>query len=134
MAVPARSRYPCGRCGYLTLIERGALERCEVCGWVDDAQAGEVWGEANGVLPLTLARSNYAEFGAADVDLLAAVRPPADEEFPPSGLEQLVCAATRDSLATVDPPARLNPVDLTRIASAFEYCITEVFAERIDGW
>lgn len=76
-------RCPC--CGYKTLDERRAYEICAVCCWEDDGQddadAGEVWGGPNGELSLSLARLNYAQFGACHRRFLPRVRPPRREEI-----------------------------------------------------
>ncbi len=78
--------YPCPCCGYLTLDERGADERCPVCYWQDDGQddhdADKVRNGANGRLSLTQARENFKKMGAVDEHVRAYVRPPKPKERP----------------------------------------------------
>ena len=84
---PEDGPYGCPVCRSLTLPARGAFELCPVCFWEDDGQddhdADEIRGGPNGVLSLTQARANYAEFGASDRTFLSKVRAPHERERPP---------------------------------------------------
>jgi hypothetical protein len=59
-------RFTCPCCGYLTLLERGGYDICELCSWEDDGQddphADEVWGGPNGAYSLTEARMNFTRY------------------------------------------------------------------------
>ncbi|MFI7284635.1 CPCC family cysteine-rich protein [Micromonospora chersina] len=76
--------YACPCCGYLTLDERGSYEICPVCFREDDGQddhdVDRVRGGPNRDLSLSVARRNFAEFGAADRRNLRHVRPPRGDE------------------------------------------------------
>jgi len=78
--------YACPCCGYLTLSERGGDEICPVCYWEDDGQddhdADQVRGGPNRDLSLTMARRNFAMYGAADRRYLQHVRPPTNDKHP----------------------------------------------------
>jgi hypothetical protein len=88
---PQGGPYACPCCGYLTLEERGGFEICEVCFWEDDGQddpdADVVLGGPNGVLSLTQARQNFARIGASGPSWVDSVRPPRDQELPPTTSE-----------------------------------------------
>ncbi|MGH9741598.1 MAG: CPCC family cysteine-rich protein [Candidatus Acidiferrum sp.] len=77
-----KERCPC--CGSRTLSVLGAFDICPVCFWEDDGQndadAGLVLGGPNGKLSLTMARTNYREFGACDRRYLENVRRPRPDE------------------------------------------------------
>jgi hypothetical protein len=72
----------------LTLEERGGFEICGVCFWEDDGQddpdADVVLGGPNGALSLTQARQNFARIGASGPARADSVRPPRDDELPPT--------------------------------------------------
>ena len=76
----------CPCCKNLTLEVRWGYEICPVCFWEDDGQddpnADDVMGGPNGLLSLTEARRNYAEFGAVERRCIEYVRPPTPEEKP----------------------------------------------------
>jgi hypothetical protein len=85
---PGGGPYACPCCGYLTLRERGADDICQVCFWEDDGQddhdADIVRGGPNRNLSLTAARDNFVRIGASEARVLSHVRPPRQEERPPS--------------------------------------------------
>ena len=76
--------YRCPCCGFRTLAERGGFDLCPVCFWEDDGQdegdADMVRGGPNGGLSLTMARRNFAEFGACERKFLGNVRKARAEE------------------------------------------------------
>lgn len=59
-----------------------------MCFWEDDGQddhdADQVRGGPNGKLSLAQARRNFTTLGASEERLLPYVRPPRDDEHPPS--------------------------------------------------
>jgi hypothetical protein len=77
--------YRCACCRYKTLRGRAGLEICKVCFWEDDGQddhdADVVRGGPNGLLSLSKARRNFAEFGVSDQKFVSNVRPPLPDEL-----------------------------------------------------
>jgi Cysteine-rich CPCC len=75
----------CLCCGHRTLHVPDAFELCPVCWWQDDGQdesdADVVRGGANGVLSLTAARANFAQYGASDPRFVGRVRPALPSEL-----------------------------------------------------
>jgi hypothetical protein len=75
-------RYPCPCCGYLTLpAPPGSDEICPVCFWQDDLVDNEdtdVLGPNK--VRLSVARKNFADFGASEMRALPFVRPPLPAE------------------------------------------------------
>ncbi|MFK7788302.1 MAG: CPCC family cysteine-rich protein [Phycisphaeraceae bacterium] len=80
--------YQCPCCHCYTLSERGIYSICSVCFWEDNGQddphADKVSGGPNGLLSLTQARKNYAEFGACEIKFKKNVRAPKSDELPES--------------------------------------------------
>ena len=78
-------RYPCPCCGYRTLpAPSPSDEICEVCFWQDDFvdnHDDDVLGPNS--VRLSVARANYARFGAYEQRWADEVRPPRLEEGPP---------------------------------------------------
>ncbi|WP_437417005.1 CPCC family cysteine-rich protein [Sinorhizobium meliloti] len=76
--------HPCPCCKNRTLSARAQYEVCPVCFWEDDGQdqadADVVRGGPNGHLSLSIARTNYAAFGASDERFITKVRPPRSTE------------------------------------------------------
>ncbi|WP_353525901.1 CPCC family cysteine-rich protein [Denitromonas iodatirespirans] len=77
---PGGYRRDCPCCGYRTLpdICPGSYEVCPVCYWEDDLtqfENPESSGGANRV-SLSVAKRNFAEFGACDRNARSHVRPP----------------------------------------------------------
>jgi len=86
MQTERHKQYPCPCCGYLTFDELppGTFFICHVCGWEDDEVQFDdpnFRGGANEV-SLNEARTNYAEFGAADKKYLKDARTPLADEMP----------------------------------------------------
>jgi len=80
-----RSGYPCPCCGYRTLPGPSPTDDiCSVCFWEDDFvdnQDTELLGPNR--VPLSIARENYARYGAHEERWLPHVRPPQPDEGPP---------------------------------------------------
>jgi Cysteine-rich CPCC len=70
--------YHCPCCGFPTLTHRAGFAVCPICNWEDDGQdshdADRVRGGPNGVLSLTQARENCAQFGASELRFVDKVR------------------------------------------------------------
>lgn len=83
MAEPAS--FPCPCCGYRTLPGHSPTDEiCPVCFWQDDFvdnQDTDVLGPNR--VTLSVARSNFAVFGASEERVREHVRPPRAEEGPP---------------------------------------------------
>jgi hypothetical protein len=79
------SAFPCPCCGFKTLPDRSPSDEiCPVCFWQDDFvdnQDTEVLGPNK--VRLSVARANYASFGASEERAVDWVRPPRPEEGPP---------------------------------------------------
>jgi hypothetical protein len=80
------SNFPCPCCGYRTLPDVSPSDEiCPVCFWQDDFvdnRDTDVLGPNH--VRLSVARHNYAEFGAAEERVRPYVRPPRPEEGPPA--------------------------------------------------
>ncbi|MGM9681297.1 MAG: CPCC family cysteine-rich protein [Eubacteriales bacterium] len=73
-----KAKYICPCCGRRTLPARGRFDICPVCYWEDDPLATDNpdnRGNANRI-SLTMARQNFADFGACTQDMLPYVRKP----------------------------------------------------------
>lgn len=74
----------CRCCGYRT-----GCATCPVCFWTEDGRpesaADQATGGPNGDLSLTEARLNFAIYGASHRRYQDLVRPPRDDERPPTG-------------------------------------------------
>ena len=77
--------FPCPCCGFRTLPGRSPSDEiCPVCFWQDDFvdnQDTDVLGPNR--VTLSVARSNFARFGASEERLLGYVREPLPSEGPP---------------------------------------------------
>ncbi|MFI3247083.1 MAG: CPCC family cysteine-rich protein [Ferrimonas sp.] len=74
-----RERVACPCCGYASLVQRGGLERCEICFWEDDGSDNdtqEIMGFGNNACSLLQARKNFLNFGACQLDCRFSVRAP----------------------------------------------------------
>jgi hypothetical protein len=78
-------RFPCPCCGYKTLPSPSPSDEiCDVCFWQDDFVDNhdtEVLGPNR--VPLSVARANFARWGAYEKRWVENVRPPRPEEGPP---------------------------------------------------
>ena len=82
-------RFPCPCCGYVTLPEEppGTFLVCPVCAWEDDNLQyvdPDLDQGANDV-SLSVARRNFADFGAASRNLVTMTRDPLPDELPSAG-------------------------------------------------
>lgn len=83
-------RLACDCCGYLTLLNPGHYEICDVCGWEDDRsdnnrrRGGPDAPNGPNHISLTQGRANFARFGAAKERRKEYVRDPRPEEHPPA--------------------------------------------------
>jgi hypothetical protein len=81
-------RYACDCCGFLTLLNPGYYEICDVCGWDDDrVDAGRIRlgpdaPSGPNHVSLTQARTNFRRFGASKEASRDRVRDPRAEEHP----------------------------------------------------
>ena len=84
----ANGKFRCRCCGYYTLDEMatGTYEICPVCFWEDDPVQDYDPDYAGGANEPSLneARRNFKQFGASEARLLEHVRPPRQDEIPPS--------------------------------------------------
>jgi hypothetical protein len=82
-------KYACPCCSFMTLDERAGSDICPVCFWEDDGQdshdADEIRGGPNGTLSLSIARQNFAAFGACEEKFLLNVRNTLPNEVAGSG-------------------------------------------------
>jgi hypothetical protein len=76
--------YHCPCCGFPTLAMRGGFGVCEICYWEDDGQdahdADRVRGGPNSDLSLSVAKENFAVFGACEKASIDRVRNPTELE------------------------------------------------------
>src|SRR5690349_9188568 len=83
-------RHACDCCGFLTLLNPGHNESCDVCGWEDDRadktrrEQGPDAKSGPNHITLTQARANFAAFGTSDARMSMFVRDPRPEEHPAS--------------------------------------------------
>jgi hypothetical protein len=81
-------RYACDCCGYLTLLNPGHYEICDVCGWEDDRSdnnrrnGGPDAPSGPNDISLTQGRANFARFRASKERSKQHVRDPRPEEHP----------------------------------------------------
>ncbi len=76
--------HPCPCCGYLTLLEPGAYEICDVCFWEDDSFQRDNPDDAGGANKVSLseAQANYRSYGVSEWRFKRNVRPPRRDEQP----------------------------------------------------